>query len=133
MDGITAAFSNAQIWALMAGLFVILVIGLIFIGIQLKGIRMDMNMRFEKVDARFEQMGAQMDMRFEKVDAHFEKVDARFEKVDARFEQIDQQFISIRTVFKALVSILTEKNVITKSDQMILDTGLTLNEKKAAA
>ena len=49
---------------------------------QVTGLRIEMNERFDKVDARFEKM----DERFDKVDARFEKMDERFEKFNERLE-----------------------------------------------
>jgi DNA anti-recombination protein RmuC len=66
-------------------------------------LRVEMNVRFDKIDARFEKMENNIDARFEKMennmDARFEKaeknVDARFEKVekniDERFDKADSR------------------------------------------
>ena len=51
----------------------------------LEGLRVEMRLRFERVDERF----AQVDQRFERVDERFAQVDARFAQVDRRFERLE--------------------------------------------
>ena len=51
---------------------------------EMKGLREDM-------DKRFDFMREEMSKRFEQVDKRFEQVDKRFEQADKRFEQLDKR------------------------------------------
>lgn len=95
---------------------------------EIRDLRQDMNLRFQKVDERFEKMNE----RFQKVDDRFQKVDERFQKVDERFEQmhremcerfqkVDERFQRVDDRFKQMHEDLcdiktTQREILTKLD-----------------
>jgi chromosome segregation ATPase len=66
---------------------------------NIKGMRSEMNARFNEVDARFNQ-----------VDARFSGHDARFKSIDARFDRVDAQLHDIRAEITRLAVIVEEQN-----------------------
>jgi chromosome segregation ATPase len=73
---------------------------------NIKGMRSEMNARFNEVDARFNQV----DARFNQVDARFSGHDARFKSIDARFDRVDAQLHDIRAEITRLAVIVEEQN-----------------------
>jgi hypothetical protein len=73
---------------------------------EMRGMREDMNHRFEAVDRRFEELRQDMNHRFEAVDRRFEAIDHRFEELrqdmDHRFEAIERRFEAVDRRFEAV-------------------------------
>jgi len=63
-----------------------------------RGMKSEMNQRFDAVDERF----AGMDQRFDAVDERFAGMDQRFDAVDERFAGMDQRFDAVDERFDSL-------------------------------
>ena len=59
---------------------------------ELRGLRTEVDQRFEQVDRRFDQV----DERFDQLDRRFDQVDRRFDQVDERLEKLDQRIDRFR-------------------------------------
>lgn len=63
-------------------------------------VRDEMRAGFTRVDGEIKGLRREMDARFDKVDSRFDKVDARFEAINARFEALTQE------LFRGAVAII---------------------------
>ena len=84
-------------------------------------LRLEMNLRFENVDARFVSIDARfesidrrfdsIDTRFDLINSRFESIDARFDLIDARFKNVDERFETIPYAIRAAVAEASNKQI----------------------
>jgi hypothetical protein len=55
---------------------------------ELAAFKVEMDGRFDRIDARFDRM----ETRFARIDARFDRMETRFEVIDARFELVGEHF-----------------------------------------
>ena len=81
-------------------------IGAILIG--LRGIRQDMDKRFEALETKFEARFDAVDQKFlaaeQLAKARFDAIDQKFDAIDQKFDAIDQQFTEINGRLSVLES-----------------------------
>jgi cell division septal protein FtsQ len=69
------------------------------LGLEMKGMRKDMNQRFEKMDQRLEKM----DQRFEKMDKRFEKMEREQHKTNVLLAEHSRSILVLADKLKVVV------------------------------
>jgi chaperonin cofactor prefoldin len=86
---------------------------MIDMGLEMKGLRKDMDKRFESMEKRFESM----DKRFESMDKRFESMDRHLVSIDKQQQRTNMSIIELRTI---IINLNDDKKRVDELDVRVL-------------